>query len=271
MSERDRVDVPSTDALAARVVCGVDGTPQALEAVRQAKRLARAGSTILLVSVSDPHLVMRTGQNAWYFRQQLQCTAQNAIDEAEAVARDSETLVLAGRPADALLQVIVERDATLLAVGPHGTSRVAGILLGSVATRVVHDAPCSVLLSRAPTDLERWPRSIVAGVDGSQASLAAASVARDLGKRLHASVQFVVGRYASNAEVALDVVEASGLEVTVADTKPAEALLERAHDADLLVLGSRGLTGLRSLGSVSEHVAHHATCSVLVVRARPAS
>jgi nucleotide-binding universal stress UspA family protein len=35
---------------------------------------------------------------------------------------------------------------------------------------------------------------------------------------------------------------------------------------DLLVLGSRGLRGLRSLGSVSERVAHGSDASVLVVR-----
>ena len=34
----------------------------------------------------------------------------------------------------------------------------------------------------------------------------------------------------------------------------------------LIVLGSRGTTGLHSLGSVSERVAHGAPCSVLVVR-----
>lgn len=34
----------------------------------------------------------------------------------------------------------------------------------------------------------------------------------------------------------------------------------------LIVLGSRGLHGIRALGSVSERVAHRAPCSVLVVR-----
>jgi nucleotide-binding universal stress UspA family protein len=32
------------------------------------------------------------------------------------------------------------------------------------------------------------------------------------------------------------------------------------------VLGSRGLRGVRALGSVSEQVGHEAACSVLVVR-----
>jgi nucleotide-binding universal stress UspA family protein len=47
---------------------------------------------------------------------------------------------------------------------------------------------------------------------------------------------------------------------------PAHALLTAATGCDLLVVGSRGLHGIRALGSVSERVAHEAPCSVLVVR-----
>jgi nucleotide-binding universal stress UspA family protein len=36
--------------------------------------------------------------------------------------------------------------------------------------------------------------------------------------------------------------------------------------ADPLAVGSRGLRGIRALGSVSERIAHEARCSVLVVR-----
>jgi nucleotide-binding universal stress UspA family protein len=50
---------------------------------------------------------------------------------------------------------------------------------------------------------------------------------------------------------------------------PAEALLEAAGPADLLVVGSRGLGGFRSLllGSISQQVAHHAPCPVVIVPA----
>jgi nucleotide-binding universal stress UspA family protein len=47
---------------------------------------------------------------------------------------------------------------------------------------------------------------------------------------------------------------------------PVRALVAAAADADLVVVGSRGLHGLKSLGSVSERVAHDARCSTLVVR-----
>jgi nucleotide-binding universal stress UspA family protein len=48
---------------------------------------------------------------------------------------------------------------------------------------------------------------------------------------------------------------------------PADAIVEEAERGgfDLVVVGSRGLHGVRALGSVSERVAHRARCSVLVV------
>jgi nucleotide-binding universal stress UspA family protein len=48
---------------------------------------------------------------------------------------------------------------------------------------------------------------------------------------------------------------------------PAEALLQAAADADMLVVGSRGAGGFRRLllGSVSTQVTHHARCPVVVI------
>jgi nucleotide-binding universal stress UspA family protein len=55
-----------------------------------------------------------------------------------------------------------------------------------------------------------------------------------------------------------------------AHRRPAKALVDRAAEADLVVVGSRGrggFAGLR-LGSVSEQVTRHAQCPVLVVRTK---
>jgi nucleotide-binding universal stress UspA family protein len=71
---------------------------------------------------------------------------------------------------------------------------------------------------------------------------------------------------ASGGGVDTDVLRREVPELTVVAAKPVDALLDAARGADLLVVGSRGLTGVRALGSISERVAHRAGCSVLVVR-----
>jgi nucleotide-binding universal stress UspA family protein len=64
--------------------------------------------------------------------------------------------------------------------------------------------------------------------------------------------------------------DATGVEPAVVEPggKPAERIAEAARDdrAGLVVIGSRGLGGLKALGSVSERVVHAAPCSVLVAR-----
>ena len=54
------------------------------------------------------------------------------------------------------------------------------------------------------------------------------------------------------------------------DGDPADAILEVAEgiEADLIVVGNKGMTGARRflLGSVPNKVSHHAGCSVIIVR-----
>ena len=71
---------------------------------------------------------------------------------------------------------------------------------------------------------------------------------------------------------ALKRVDTGGVTVTgdVVQGNAAAVLLRAAGNADLLVVGSRGLGGFTGLvlGSVSTQVLHHAPCPVLVVRNR---
>jgi nucleotide-binding universal stress UspA family protein len=72
-----------------------------------------------------------------------------------------------------------------------------------------------------------------------------------------------------NASGALARVDANGVEITtvVREGSASHVLLEEAADADLLVVGSRGLGGFRGLllGSVSQQCAHHAPCPLVIV------
>jgi nucleotide-binding universal stress UspA family protein len=55
----------------------------------------------------------------------------------------------------------------------------------------------------------------------------------------------------------------------VVESPPGPGIIANAHDAELIVVGRRGLGAVRSLvlGSVSSYVVAHATCPVLVVPA----
>ena len=250
-----------------RVLCGIDASGAGLDAVRQALALSRPDSELLLVGVSESHQASHAGMLAPHAVETMEAEVREALDDASQIAERAEARFVRGRADEALLQVAAESGATLVAVGSHERRRAAGVLLGSVATRMLHDAPCSVLVARSRGEVETFPSSIAAGVDGSAASLAAAAVAQELGKRVGARVELVTATGAGSAEDCdLQAIEGSGVAVAHSEAKPLDALLEAAQDVDLLLVGSRGLRGLRALGSVSERIAHQAPCSVLVLR-----
>jgi nucleotide-binding universal stress UspA family protein len=69
--------------------------------------------------------------------------------------------------------------------------------------------------------------------------------------------------------------ESDGVDVecVTKEGQAAQVLLEQAQGADLLVVGSRGRGGFVGLllGSVSQQVAHHASCPVVIVHERGGS
>jgi nucleotide-binding universal stress UspA family protein len=249
----------------ARIVCGVDGSEAGVVAVRQARSLATGESLVVVVAVSEGDRAVHAGLFAGTAGDELDAEAQAALDEVGSAAGDARLRLIRGRPEETLVAVAKEERATLVAVGSHETSRRRGIVLGSVATRLVHDAPCSVLIARAAKNGDRFPRRIVVGVDGSTASLEAAHVARELATRVGAEVECLAATGASD-EIDTAELERSGLQLRRVEEKALPALVAASQEADLLVVASRGLRGLRALGSVGERLAHEAHCSLLVHR-----
>jgi len=248
-----------------RILVCVDGTKESLDACQQAALLAEP-QTILEAAVSSlfpPETARALGVPDEADR--LERIARSALAAAaEILGPDAELRRLEGLTVDALLDELKRMRATLLAIGTHGHPRVEEIVFGGVGGELLHQAPCSVLVARPVPDLTAFPREIVVGIDGSDESERAFDVASRLAMRRHSSLRAVIahgGKRVSLAKVTRRHRHAEDLAAA-----PVPALVEAASSADLLVVGSRGLHGVKALGSVSERVAHQAPCSVLVVR-----
>lgn len=131
---------------------------------------------------------------------------------------------------------------------------------------------------------------IVVGVDGSEASKKALRWAAEQATLMDAKLRIVTAwylhvgygfppmlpvsyeepaRHDLNATLAvLDDSPAVPFSAELIQGHPRQVLVELSGDADLLVLGSRGLGEFAGmlLGSVSEHCTHHAKCTVVIVR-----
>ena len=142
--------------------------------------------------------------------------------------------------------------------------------------------------------------SIVVGTDGSETAGEAVRQATELSKAIGAKVNLVsafepVGsqrlreeRVEAPDDMQWSINEREDVEATLKNAAekvgeagvdvetfarqgdPADAILDVAeeHDADLIVVGNKGMTGAKRflLGSVPNRVSHHAPCSVLIIR-----
>lgn len=201
-----------------------------------------------------------------------------------------QCVVVEDDAAHALLQA--GEDADLLVVGARGMGGFQGLLLGSVSRSVLHKATCPVALIR--DDLDRSSRPVVVGVNGDDSSLRALRWAVEYASVEGPAVQAtyvwdwpplsaagLYGKVPERAELVADAdrflarqIAAAELgehdvvvEATTVEGRPAAGLLEAGTSAAMIVVGARGHGPLARvvLGSVSDQVARHATCPVVVV------
>jgi len=258
---------PAPRTLFSRVLVGIDSSEESREAALQATALAEGQLTLLAVYGVGADFGVGTpiGIPVYYDGDLDREAAEDALSRVrdDIAAADPSGKVVRGVVWDALLREAEDEQKTLIAVGSHGVGRIAGITLGAVATNVIHKAPCSVLVARKRSDA--FPRKIVVGVDGSPESAAAYAVAKQLAERFETELVAVVAHGGEPVNRNLVDPLVGHYREDLPD-EPVPALVAAAADADLLVVGSRGLHGLKALGSVSEQVAHRARSSVLIVR-----
>jgi nucleotide-binding universal stress UspA family protein len=207
--------------------------------------------------------------------------------------------LLTGRPASVIVDQAVASRSELVIVGSRGLGPLKSMLLGSVSAEVVDHAPCPAVVVRRPA-----LGSVLLAVDGSASADAAVTFVRGshfladhpievfsvapsavlpppvplagLGDAAFESNETRVatdhGRVATIAAEAVEDLRSGGIHAhwSISQGNPAHEIIEaaRSFGSDLIVLGSRGHTGLARvfLGSVARNVLLHTHASVLIVR-----
>jgi nucleotide-binding universal stress UspA family protein len=277
------------------IVVGVDESSGAAEALRWAAREARLRecslTAVLCWGYLDQHRSAPEGAfDPAYSSTDARAAVDAIVDQVLGKGAASvERRTVNDLPVRGLLES--SADADLLVLGARGLGALRRLLLGSVSQACLHHAEIPLAIVRPtsarPIDGER----VVVGIDGSDASQHALSWALDEARFRQAAVEVVhawtppllgvpalADGYGVFEEPARSLVEAalqradlSGLPVPVRTSirtgSGGAVLVHAAQDADLVVVGSRGLGGFKGLllGSVSYQVTHHASCPVVVI------
>ncbi len=184
-------------------------------------------------------------------------------------------VVRAVDPRQALLDVSTE--AALIVVGSRGRGHVLSVVLGSVSEEVAGLASCPVVVIR-PQHSTEPRRGVLVGTDGTPESQRVLAFAfRHARLRglpltvLHTVAD--VGLEPARQALAESVAELGAQHPDVTTTleighgSPAECLLARADEMDLVVVGhhERGRVGRFTHGSVAVAVLEHASVAIAVV------
>ncbi len=264
-----------------------------------------AGITVLHVQVpyaddpGHPHYVFfNEDQYAEYAANRL----QEILNRTGSFGRVSTQVVHAVSPSLGILRYLEQNPIDAVVIGTHGRSALKRFFLGTVAEKVVRHAICPVLTVACQRYNYRDNPSfqkILVPFDFSEYSVEAARKGWKLSQKYGAELQvvhivtqeiqpqfqkFSRNRFRSHLpELATIADEAlrqtlreeglsdlrSHIEIGEENERASESIVRfaRGYEADLLVLGRHGLTGIETvlLGSTTERVVRTAPCPVLTV------
>ena len=282
-----------------KIVVGVDGSPSGAAAVDWAAAEGRLrGLAIELVLAYEASWV-GIAPESFVVPAPSAVPLPHILEEAKArvlaiwPAAEVTLLPLGESPAHAL--VSLSNEATLVVVGAHGRSAVGRLLLGSVSGHVAMHAHSPAVIVRGNPD--RDDRLVAVGIDDSVTSGAALewacleaelrdtpllvlhawqpppatgygawtppmSLEADIRK---AAEEFTAGVVGHLRESHPDV----DIRAEVVEGRPAAALVDLSHRAQLLVVGAHGRGAFPSIwfGSAATAVIHESGCPVVVIPA----
>ena len=141
-----------------KILTPVDGSPASLRAVDFALEMVAqtpGGSLVLLnvqnVGSVDPLGVAAMAPPDWFPDVASRASEQalsNALSKCERANITFKPLVRVGQVAKTIAEVAREEDAGQIVMGTRGLGGIQGLLLGSVATQVIHLADVPITLMK---------------------------------------------------------------------------------------------------------------------------
>lgn len=289
------------------IIAGVDLSVPSEQALERAAALAQLnGAALVMVHAQADDAPIENVDNAM-LEQIGEVSAAVRAEEAKRLAERQQQLQSrgisvelvhrVGPPGEVVTDVARERSAQLIVVGTHGHTGIQRFLLGSVATSVLRNAPCDVLVCRGTTGPSAFHRPLVATDFSASAARALRNAALltapgaslevvhawqlpagSWGATLLGQARFpwstVRDAVLSGVKAQAEKLELENqdlghpLQVDLIQGPPASVITHAAERGahDLIAIGTHGHRGFRRLllGSVAESVIRHAPCSVLV-------
>lgn len=150
-----------------KVLIGTDGSDDAISAAAEGVRLLASPEKIVVACVVEPPGEVTAGaesgfaggmaspgevDRAW---NEARKEAEGALARTTAVLPEGapvETATPLGSPGPALVDFAEEIGADVIVVGSRGQGALKRLLLGSVSSHVLHNAPCAVVVVRPHDD-----------------------------------------------------------------------------------------------------------------------
>ena len=132
-----------------RILIAYDGSESAERALDEVARMAN-GSAVTVVSVAE--LLPQVGRAGAMMLPEVYAERETQLEEAKAklakLGVDAKTVERRGDAAEMIIDEAEQEKADLIVVGTRGLSTARSWMLGSVSSRVMHHAPCNVLVVR---------------------------------------------------------------------------------------------------------------------------
>ena len=222
-------------------------------------------------------------------------TAKQELQSQVGLNGSVESFVCEGEPPEVLIDIAQGKKADLIALGTYGRKGLKRLLMGSVTSQVILDAPCDVLVVKRPcNECTGSYQSLLVPYDGSEFSKKALRRAGEMAKADggQVTVLYVIPRYEEMMEFyrsdsikkslhaeaekilgeAKKIADGLGISVRteVREGHASDEIVAAAQklENDLIAMGTYGWKGVNNaiMGSTTNRVIAHASCPILVVK-----